>query len=68
MKSEEAAIRSVAAGADMVLVWQPDLRRTHSAFVSALEDGRLSRERLQDAATHVIYEKLRMGLIEREED
>jgi beta-N-acetylhexosaminidase len=68
MKSEEAAIRSVAAGADMVLVWPPDLRRTHSAFVSALEDGRLSRERLREAAQRVIYEKLRMGLIEREED
>jgi beta-N-acetylhexosaminidase len=68
MKSEEAAIRSVAAGADMVLVWQPDLRRTHSAFVSALEDGQLSRERLQDAATRVIYEKIRIGLIEKEED
>jgi len=64
MKSEEAAIRSVAAGADMVLVWPPDLRRTHSAFVSALEDGRLSRERLREAAQRVIYEKLRMGLIE----
>jgi beta-N-acetylhexosaminidase len=68
MKSEEAAVLSVAAGADMVLVWQPDLRRTHSAFVSALEDGRLSRERLQDAATRVIYEKIRIGLIEKEED
>jgi len=68
MKSEEAAIRSIAAGADMVLVWPSDLKRTHSAFVSALEDGRLSRERLREAAQRVIYEKLRMGLIEREED
>ena len=63
-KSEEATIRSIAAGADMVLVWPSDLRRTHRAFVSALEDGRLSRERLRDAAARVIYEKLRMGLIE----
>jgi len=68
MKSEEAAVLSVAAGADMVLVWQPDLKRTHTAFVSALEDGRLSRERLRDAALRVIYEKLRMGLLEEEEE
>jgi len=61
---EEAAIRSIAAGADMVLVWPSDLRRTHAAFVSALEDGRLSRDRLLDAASRVIYEKLQLGLVE----
>jgi len=66
IKSEEAAVLSVAAGADMVLVWQSDLKRTHSAFVSALEDGRLSRERLREAVTRVIYEKLRMGLMEED--
>jgi len=60
---EESAIRSIAAGADMVLVWPPDIRRTHRAFVSALEDGRLSRERAREAASHIIYEKLRMGLL-----
>jgi beta-N-acetylhexosaminidase len=60
---EEAAILSIAAGADMVLVWPPDLKRTHEAFISALEDGRLSRERLLDAVSRIIYEKLRMGLM-----
>ena len=63
---EEAAIRSIAAGADMVLVWPSDIRRAHRAFVSALEDGRLSRERLEEAASRVIYEKLKMGLINGE--
>jgi beta-N-acetylhexosaminidase len=65
-KGEEAAIRSVAAGADMVLVWPPDIRRTHRAFLAALEDGRLPRERLQDAAERIILEKLRMGLLNGE--
>jgi len=64
---EEAAIRSIAAGADMVLVWPSDLRRTHLAFISALEDGRLPRDRLIDAASRVIYEKLKMGLMEEED-
>jgi beta-N-acetylhexosaminidase len=59
---EEAAIRSITAGTDMILVWPPDIRRTHRAFVSALEDGRLSRERARDAAVRIIYEKLKMGL------
>lgn len=61
---ETAAIRSIAAGADMILVWPPDIRRTHGAFIAALEDGRLSRERVREAAARVIYEKLRMSLAE----
>jgi beta-N-acetylhexosaminidase len=61
--SEEAAILSVAAGADMALVWPKDLRRTHGAFVSALNDGRLSRERIREAAGRIIYEKLLLELM-----
>jgi len=60
---QEAAILSIAAGADMVLVWPPDLARTHAAFISAIEDGRLPRERVIDAAARIIYEKLRLGLM-----
>jgi len=60
---EEAAVLSVAEGADMVLVWPPDLARTHAAFVAALEDGRLSRERAEDAAARIVYEKLRLGIM-----
>jgi len=59
-------VLSVAAGADMILVWQAHLPKTHQAFIAALEDGRLSSERLQDAAQRIIYEKLRMGLIDGE--
>ena len=57
-----AAVRSLAAGADMVLVWPPDLRRTHREILSALEDQRLSRKRLQEAAGRIIFEKIRMGI------
>ena len=66
--SEEAAVLSVAAGSDMVLVWPGQISSTHSAFISALEDGRLSRDRLLDAVSRVIYEKLKMGLMKTEED
>jgi len=64
LKPEMAAVRSLAAGADMVLVWPPDLRRTHRAILAALGDGRLSRERLREAAGRIIFEKIRMGLID----
>jgi beta-N-acetylhexosaminidase len=60
LSPEEAAVRSVAAGADMILVWPAHLRRTHNAFISALENGQLSRERLIDAVERIIYEKLRI--------
>jgi beta-N-acetylhexosaminidase len=62
LSTEEAIIRSLAAGADMVLVWQPDIRRTHRAILAAITDGYLSRERLQEAARRIIYEKLKMGI------
>jgi len=61
---EEAAVRSVAAGMDMVLIWPKDLKRTHNALLAALENGRLPKERLLEAVKRILYEKLRMGLIE----
>jgi len=66
LKPEAAAVLSLAAGADMVLVWPPDLRRTHRAILAALGDGRLSRERLREAAGRIIFEKIRMGLLHDE--
>ncbi|MDR2952718.1 MAG: glycoside hydrolase family 3 protein, partial [Treponema sp.] len=64
LASEEAAIHSIIAGADMVLVWPPDIRKTHRAFVSALSDGKLPRERLVESAARIIREKIKMGLVD----
>jgi len=58
-----AAVKSLAAGADMVMAWPPDIRRTHRAIQNALADGSLSEERLREAAARIICEKIRMGLI-----
>jgi beta-N-acetylhexosaminidase len=66
LRPETAAVLSLAAGADMVLVWPPDLRRTHRAIVAALGRGELSRERLQEAAERIIFEKIRMRLVDGE--
>jgi beta-N-acetylhexosaminidase len=60
---EEAAVLSIAAGADMVLVWPKDLRRTHGAIMYALYDGRLSREKLRNIAYRIIIKKINMGLM-----
>jgi len=59
-RPEDAAVQSLIAGADIVLVWPPDLRRTHRAIQSALADGRLSRQRLEESAARIIYEKVSM--------
>jgi beta-N-acetylhexosaminidase len=66
LKPETAAVLSLTAGTDMVLVWPQDLRRTHRAITAALNDGSLSRERLQDAAERIVYEKIRMEIINEE--
>jgi beta-N-acetylhexosaminidase len=63
LKPEEAAVLSIAAGADMILVWPQALLQTHQAILSALEDGCLSRQRLQEAVSRIIYEKIRLGLM-----
>jgi beta-N-acetylhexosaminidase len=60
---EEAAVKSLAAGADMVLVWPPDLKKTHLAIQAALYEGRIPSRRLREAAARIIFEKIRMGLI-----
>ena len=59
-RPEDAAVQSLIAGADIVLVWPPDLRRTHRAIQAALTDGRLSRQRLEESAGRIIYEKVSM--------
>lgn len=63
LSPEQAAVNSLIAGTDMILVWQHQLLSTYRTIISALNDGRLPRERLIDAASRIIYEKLRMGLM-----
>jgi beta-N-acetylhexosaminidase len=63
LSPDKLAVMSIAAGADMVLVWPKDLRRTHSAIMYALYDGRLSRERLRKTAYRIIIKKINMGLM-----
>ena len=48
-----AAVTALAAGAD-VLLMPLDLRAAHTAVVTALGDGTLPRERVEDAAAKVV--------------
>jgi beta-N-acetylhexosaminidase len=58
----QAAVESIAAGADMVMAWPRDLRTIHEALRAAFKDGSLSRPRAEDAARRIVYQKLRFGL------
>jgi beta-N-acetylhexosaminidase len=60
LKIEEASVAAIAAGADMIITWQPTLLDVHAALLSALQNGRIPRNRLVEAAAHVIAEKLRL--------
>ena len=59
----DAAVEALDAGVDMIMVWPKDLSSVHAAILSALKTGRLPRERLREAAAHIIAEKLRYEVI-----
>jgi beta-N-acetylhexosaminidase len=60
----EAAIRALLAGADMLAVyWTPEkIRGVRNAIVAAIESGRIPRERLDDAVRRILTVKERRGL------
>jgi beta-N-acetylhexosaminidase len=60
---EEAAVRALEAGIDMVMAWPGQIRSVHAGILRALGEGRLSRGRLREAAARIIVEKMRLGLI-----
>ncbi|MDR1128392.1 MAG: glycoside hydrolase family 3 protein, partial [Treponema sp.] len=58
----EAAVEALNAGVDMLMAWPLNINAIHAAIMAALGEGRLGRERLEDAAARIIYEKLRLGV------
>lgn len=58
-----AAVLALSAGADMLMVsGGPAVEAVRKAVGAALADGRLRRDRLEDAATRIVAQKLRFGL------
>lgn len=56
----EATVRSLAAGADLVLM-PPDVRAAHAAIVEAVAEGNLPAARLAEAATRSVALMLRQA-------
>jgi beta-N-acetylhexosaminidase len=63
IRAEEAVVEALNAGVDMVMCWPSNMVLIHSAILLAVQDGRLKRERLLDAAERILAEKLRYGLV-----
>jgi len=58
---EEAAVRAVVAGADLLLMPR-DLGRAYNAVLAAVKSGRISRARLDEAVTRIIRMKDERGM------
>jgi beta-N-acetylhexosaminidase len=63
LPSETAAVDALIAGADMVMTWPSTITLVYHALLMAVEEGRLPRQRLRDAAERIITEKIRYGLV-----
>jgi len=65
--SSEAAVASIAAGADMVRLSGPpeEQERTRAALVAAVRSGRISRARLDGAVMRVLEAKRAAGVLPR---
>lgn len=61
---EEAAVLAVEAGCDMLLVCHgaDNLTTTRDALLSAVESGRISRERLDESVRRILSLKLEYGV------
>jgi beta-N-acetylhexosaminidase len=64
LKPGDAAVEALNAGVDMVMTWPADLAAVYGAILEAVDQGRLSRERLREAAGRIIREKLRRGVLD----
>ena len=62
--SGEGSVRSIVAGAD-VLLMPPDPEKAIRAVVAAVEDGRISRQRLDQSVARVLAAKLSLGLTKK---
>jgi beta-N-acetylhexosaminidase len=59
--SGEGSVRSIVAGADALLM-PPDPDKAIRAVVGAVEDGRISRQRLEQSVARVLGAKIALGL------
>lgn len=61
----EAGVRSIAAGADMLLIVYPSQAEdTYHALLSAVRAGRITQERIDEAARRILQLKAEHGLVD----
>jgi beta-N-acetylhexosaminidase len=60
--SGEASVRALQAGAD-VLLMPPDPERAIRVLIGAVEDGRLTRKRIDESVMRILEAKVRVGLM-----
>jgi beta-N-acetylhexosaminidase len=63
IKPEDAVIKALNAGVNLVMVWPKDLRKTFAAILSALENESLSRDTLKQRVEAILLEKIKLGVI-----
>jgi len=61
--AEEAAVQALNAGVDMIMCWPSNMTSLHRAILRAVNEERLPRQRLLEAAERIIAEKLRYGIM-----
>ncbi|MCL1818509.1 MAG: hypothetical protein FWG35_06225 [Spirochaetaceae bacterium] len=63
---EEAAVMALAAGADMIMYLdERHIRGVHAALVEAVREGRVPEERLEEAVSRILEQKIALGLWEK---
>ena len=58
----EAAEKAINAGVDMILM-PSSIDETHSSLLASVENGQLSRERLESSVRKILALKLEKGMI-----
>lgn len=58
--AEENSVSALNAGCDMVMAWPNNVISIHSAILKSLRMGKIKRERLVDAASHIIKHRSRL--------
>jgi beta-glucosidase-like glycosyl hydrolase len=62
---EEIAVRAVEAGMD-ILLHPNDARMTIDAVIAAVEQGRLTRQRIAESAERIMHAKRKLGLFDKD--
>ena len=60
--SGDAAVRSVEAGVDIILM-PADLSSAVDAVCSAVEEGRITEERIDESVVRILNQKAELGLL-----